>query len=817
MAWSADGDARIAVRKFLFEAAIVFVAYYVAGKIGQATTEIRSSNLGPVWPAYGVALAAVLRYGYRIWPALVASAFLVAFQSPVPHIAAAGQAVSATLAATTGGALLKWASFDRALSRLRDALTLIIFGALASAMVSSSLGVAVLYATGVEAYSGIGQAWLVYWLGDSTGVLLITPLALTGFRLLEVRKPADILEFAALTMLLVIASLAIFADLGPFSIRLHGLAFGVLPFIIWAAVRFGVPGMALSTLVVASIATVATALGDGPFAQDTVFINAVLLDIFFAVLAVSGFTLAAVIAEREHAETEKVQLIREQAAMEARLRLAAIVESSDDAIIRQNLQGAVTDWNAGAVRLYGYAAQEAIGKIFFKLIRPDSAGDDSGTMSLDAIRKRETTHFRKDGTPIQVSVTRSPIRDAAGQVVGASVIARDISERMRAAVALRESEDKLRLILDSTFEGIYGVDMEGRCTFCNQACLRLLGYDSDSMLLGKDVHRLIHHSHADGTPWSPEDCSIVRVLRTGHGVHVEDDVLWRADGTSFPAERWSYPQRRGSTMVGAVVGFSDITQRKEAEHKAADLGDELAHFNRVGMLTALTGALAHEINQPLTAVGVNVETALLLLGAQSLDLAELRDTLRDIRSDNQRAGDVLQNVRALLRKTPTRYEQVEINSTVGDVVRLIQNSAIRRGILVDVDLTPGMQPVRGDRTQIQQVVLNLLMNACDAVQANERPLRRVSLRTVSRGNRMVVEVTDRGRGLSEDELERVFEPFYTTKHDGMGLGLSICRSIVNAHGGTLDAVRNAENGMTFAATFPLWPQDYLAGQQLRQA
>jgi len=120
MAWTEDGAARNGARKYLIEAAIVFVAYYVAGKLGQATTEIRSSNLGPVWPAYGVALASVLRYGFRIWPALVTSAFLVAFQSPVPHIAAAGQAISATLAATTGGALLKWASFDRAISRLPD-------------------------------------------------------------------------------------------------------------------------------------------------------------------------------------------------------------------------------------------------------------------------------------------------------------------------------------------------------------------------------------------------------------------------------------------------------------------------------------------------------------------------------------------------------------------------------------------------------------------------------------------------------------------------------------------------------------------------
>ncbi len=510
------------------------------------------------------------------------------------------------------------------------------------------------------------------------------------------------------SFLLAIACLAIFGNLAPFSVRLHVLAFAVLPFIIWAAVQFGVAGVGFSTLQVATIATVATALGTGPFAQNTVFLNAVLLDIFFAVLAVSGLCLAAVIAERERAEMEQVdaRLIREQAAME--------------------------------------------------------------------------------------------------------------KSTCCAADALRESEDKLRLILDSAAEGIFGVDLQWRCTFCNQACLRLLGYDSDSALLGQDMHALIHHSHADGTPLSLAECRVNDAVHTGQGVHFEDH-LWRADGTSFPAEVWASPQRRGSEIVGAVVGFSDIQQRKEAEDKAAALSEELAHFNRVGMLTVLTGALAHEINQPLTAVGVNVETALILLAAESLDLAELRNTLRDIRSDNQRAGDVLQNVRTLLRKTPTRYEPVEVNSTVGDVVKLIQNSAIRRGILVDVDLTSGMPPVRGDRTQIQQVVLNLLMNACDAVQANERALRRVSLRTVPHGERIAVEVSDKGRGLSDDDIERIFEPFYTTKHDGMGLGLSICRSIVNAHGGTLDATRNTRTGMTFSAMFPLWPQDDIAGQRLRQA
>src|SRR5215216_3156726 len=155
---------------------LVFLAYVAAGILGQATSNIRSSNLGPVWPAYGIALAAGLKYGYRIWPALAASAFLVAVQGSVSAAGAAGQAIGATLGALTGTFLLRRiANFDPSLSRLRDALGLIVLGAFGSALVSSVIGVFSLYATGIQPYSGLPSAWLIYWLGDSTGVLLVTP------------------------------------------------------------------------------------------------------------------------------------------------------------------------------------------------------------------------------------------------------------------------------------------------------------------------------------------------------------------------------------------------------------------------------------------------------------------------------------------------------------------------------------------------------------------------------------------------------------------------------------------------------------------
>jgi C4-dicarboxylate-specific signal transduction histidine kinase len=264
------------------------------------------------------------------------------------------------------------------------------------------------------------------------------------------------------------------------------------------------------------------------------------------------------------------------------------------------------------------------------------------------------------------------------------------------------------------------------------------------------------------------------------------------------------PQKKGENIVGAVVCFSDITQRKQAEERVAMLRDELAHLNRVGMLSALTSALAHEINQPLTAVRVNAEAGLILLASGQPALHEVRAALSEIRNDTQRAAEVVRQVRTLLRKDTTRIEAVEVNSTISDVVKLMENSAARRAILVEVELAPETRPVRGDRIQLQQVILNLLMNACDAVQQNEKHHRRVSLKAHVGADALLVEVSDNGAGLADDEIARVFEPFYTTKHEGMGLGLSICRTIVDAHGGSLVATRNSDRGMTFSARFPYW-------------
>ncbi len=194
------------VGRYLAQIAIVFAVQFAAGKLGDALAIINSGGIGPVWPASGIALAALLLFGYQVWPGVAAGAFLLAFLSPIPHISAVVYAAGTTLAALTAAFLLRRVvNFRASLSRLRDALGLIVFGAFGSSIVSASIGVSLLYAAHVRGWSRFGRAWLIYWLGDSMGVLLVTPLVLTFPNLLRIRPRVRVAEFAALLLLLTVA------------------------------------------------------------------------------------------------------------------------------------------------------------------------------------------------------------------------------------------------------------------------------------------------------------------------------------------------------------------------------------------------------------------------------------------------------------------------------------------------------------------------------------------------------------------------------------------------------------------------------------
>lgn len=252
-----------------------------------------------------------------------------------------------------------------------------------------------------------------------------------------------------------------------------------------------------------------------------------------------------------------------------------------------------------------------------------------------------------------------------------------------------------------------------------------------------------------------------------------------------------------------VRGVSlDVSERRRAERELAQQREELTHLSRVAALGELAGSLAHEINQPLMAIMSNAQAAQRFMASASPDLGEVRAAIADIVEDDRRAGEVIRRLRALLRKGEVQLGPLDINDVVAEVLRLSRSELMNRGVAAATELATGLPTLLGDRIQLQQVLLNLVLNACDAMQGSPGN-RQLAVRTgLADGNAVEVSVTDCGRGIPPVDLERIFEPFVTSKDHGMGLGLSVCRTIIGAHGGRLWAENMSGGGATLKFVLP---------------
>jgi C4-dicarboxylate-specific signal transduction histidine kinase len=256
---------------------------------------------------------------------------------------------------------------------------------------------------------------------------------------------------------------------------------------------------------------------------------------------------------------------------------------------------------------------------------------------------------------------------------------------------------------------------------------------------------------------------------------------------------------------GAVITHRDVSGRKRSEHEAQQQRQSLAHAARVLAVGELAGSLAHELNQPLTAMVTNAQVAQRLIDQPTLDPVELQEILADIVRAGQRGANVIRGVRGLLKRADSDQVTVDMNVLIREVTELLQSDAILKRISVRLDMSPDLPPVLGERVQLQQVVLNLFMNAYEAMSGAPDGPRELVVRTKRGPANVEVLVSDTGPGLSDETVERMFEPFFTTKPEGLGLGLSISRTIVRAHGGEIRSVRHPERGSTISVTLPARP------------
>ena len=372
----------------------------------------------------------------------------------------------------------------------------------------------------------------------------------------------------------------------------------------------------------------------------------------------------------------------------------------------------------------------------------------------------------------------------------------------------RLAEERFRLVVEAAPTAMIMVNKEGRITLINKRVETLFGYERDE-LIDQPVEMLVperfrsqHVSDRHGYIGDPR----ARPMGAGRELFGR-----RKDGSEVPIEIGLNPihTSKGLLVLASIV---DVSERKLAELERARQRHDLAHLARVTTLGELSSSLAHELTHPITAILSNAQAAQRFLDADEVDLNEVRDILNDIVTEDQRAGEVIHRLRGLLTKGEPgkQCDDVDLNRVVRDVLKLMRNDLINQNVTVDTDLAQNLPPVTGDQVQLQQVVLNLVMNGCEAMNHYNSPERQLLIASKSKNGGVRVSVTDRGGGIPEGKREQVFDRFFTTKKEGMGLGLSICRTIINAHKGEIWATNNSDRGATFHFSLPIFRSDALS-------
>jgi two-component system sensor kinase FixL len=507
---------------------------------------------------------------------------------------------------------------------------------------------------------------------------------------------------------------------------------------------------------------------------------------------------------RESLETERAH----EALRESEEHFRLLVESVRDyAIFPVDRSGSVMRWNRGAERIAGYASDEIVGRHVSRFYPPEevAAGKpelDLETAAIDGVCESDGYRLRKDGSRFFANTIVSPLYDESRRVRGYSVAMRDVSERKRVEDALVESEARHRAVSELTSDYAYAfrVDMSGAVSveWVAGAFTRITGYTGEEIeKLGGGI-ALVH----------PDDLGIALARIRNLVARKPDTSEFRIIAKSGDV-RWIRESARpvweeNSGRLRVYGAAQDITDRKRAEDQAKRHQADLAHVLRVATVNEMAAGLAHEINQPLSAIVSYARGCSRRLRSGSGETEEIVRAIDEIAVQAKRADEIIRRLQSFIRKETPKRDEVEMNELVRDAVRLVSAEAAERRIAVQLDLAPTLPGLRADGIQVEQVILNLVRNAFDAMgsQPSERRVLTIST-TVDGEDAIGVAVRDAGDGIRSECLHDVFSPFFTTKATGLGMGLAISRSIIEAHGGRIWATSEPGMGTTFHFTLPL--------------
>jgi PAS domain S-box-containing protein len=781
----------------------VGAAYYISAEVGQALA-FPAAPVSVLWAPNAILMAALLLAPREQWWMFLLAIvpfhlFAQMLDKPlmqviIQYIANVGLAGFGALA------ILTFSPTPRRFDRVRSAFTLVLFGGLLVPALTSILMAAAFVMSGI--LTEIRLTVVARTITNTFAVVTLVPLIVhcaerlrTGQRPISVKRAAEGMTLA-LTVLAI--CLLLFFLPGTSPERTSLLLYAPLPLLGWATVRFGVSGACAACLTTGAISMLAMVNGYGPLSGGDPIENALSVVAFHVVMSIIFLAAAALLDEWRQSGL---------ALSLSKARFRSIFENNiiPTAIWRDDLR--ISEANDAFLRLTGYSGADIQdGKLRFDDLtvwngKPGVRDPEAGDL-LESFDNTELELALPDGrrVPVILSHCRFPSDD------GGVIYALDLSAFRRAESRRQRMESLHAAVLTSLHDQVAVVDSRGVVIEINDSWRHAVDAAPESRfdrVLAGDNYLQCAARAAELDRTAAEHLAALRAVLNGSENRRMIDCRETSEGDAGWFEISFERLRR--VEGGAVITRTDVTTRKRAEADSRNQRAQLTHLSRAAVLGQLSGAFAHELKQPLTSILGNAEAALSILKKGNASEAELTEILEDIVLDDERAAHVIQRLRALLGKGDTQHAPVELNDLVRESLELMHSEFVTRNVVASLQLDANLPAVLADRVQMQQVILNLLMNACEAMVGTPANRRRavISTRFLGVAEAAEISVQDCGSGIAPGDTERIFQPFVTTKAHGLGLGLAICRSVAEAHHGLLWAENAPDGGAIFHFKIPI--------------
>ena len=767
----------------------VFAGYYLGCKIGFALT-FQPHPVSVLWPPNSVLVAALLLTQPRNWWVVLLAALpahlAAQLQSHVPPVMIFCWFLSNSCEALIGAGLMRYlVAGPIRFVTLRNVGLFCLCVVFIAPFVSSFLDAALVVWNdwGKDTYWELIRVRLF---SNALAALIIVPLvvtwATTGIQPLRRARLSRYLEASALFLGLLLVSYAVLYEFG--SGADSALLFLPLPLLLWAAVRFGSLGASTAVSIVSFLAIWSAAHGHGPFSGRPAEQDAISIQIFLIVLAIPLLFLATVIEERATGASELD---------ESESRFRTVADAAPVLIWMAGVDKLCTFFNKPWLQFTGRGIEQELGNGWAEGVHPDDL-QKCLKVYTDAFDARQPFVMqyrlrRNDGQYRWLSDQGVPRHDAQGGFAGYIGSCVDVTELMKKEEALYEFEERVVLAAEAAHLGVWEMDPATHELWMSDSARTLFQFDSETPLDHAAFQGRVHPEDR-----ALRDAAVKRAIETGGEYEIEYRVLLPDESLRWigARARWvADDNRKGARLIGVSI---DITPRKLAEAEALRQRDELSHLSRVALMGEMSASIAHELNQPLAGIVSNAAAGQRFMDRGNVDQGEIRELLGDIIADGRRASDIVRGIRGMVKKEQVARRSVDLNEVVTDAVRMVSHDAMLRSAELETSLDASLRAIEADPVQLQQVLLNLVINAFDAMREIPVSRRKVVIATQSNADGTVsASVRDYGVGISPEMQESLFNPFFTTKNEGLGMGLAIARSILESHGGTISG-ENADGG-----------------------